>query len=201
MGRPRRKPPAIAAEPAPADPPPFAEPHSKGYSRIFVDEHGADLAVPITEETEVKRRGPAREPAAPSVELAIPTDLEMRKICDEYGELDRRMQLRAADTARYETLKKAIKSWFDGAPPDADGTVEGEIYLLHLSARERERRVRDMRELLEVIGLDALLEVCTVALGALEDRIGRTRVDGLAIEARTGSRRIKAVPKHPAGIQ
>jgi len=146
MGRPRK----TAAEPAPAATPPFAEPpHSKGYTRIFVDEHGADLAVPITEETEVTRRRPAREPAAPSVDLALPADVEQRRMIDEYGELDRRMQLRASDVARYETLKRAIKSWFDGAPPDADGTVEGEVYLLHLSARERERRVRDMRELLE----------------------------------------------------
>ena len=198
MGRPRK----TAAEPAPAATPPFAEPpHSKGYTRIFVDEHGADLAVPITEETEMTRRRPAREPAAPSVDLALPADVEQRRMIDEYGELDRRMQLRASDVARYETLKRAIKSWFDGAPPDADGTVEGEVYLLHLSARERERRVRDMRELLEVIGLDTLLELATVGLGVLEDRIGKTRVEALAVEARTGSRRIKAVPKHPAGIQ
>ena len=220
MGRPR-KPPGVAVDPvlavdgsvghssgsvagsvaSPVDSTPVAEqPHSKGYTRIFVGPDGADLAVPITEETEVRRHAPAPAPVAPSVELAIPTDLEMRKICDEFGELDRRRQLHASDDARYESLKRAIKSWFDQAPPDADGTVEGEVYLLHLSARERERRVRDMRELLEVIGLDALLEIATVALGALEDRIGRTRVDGLAIEARTGSRRIKAVPKHPAGV-
>ena len=140
-------------------------PHSKGYSRIFVGPDGADLAVPITEETEVRRHAPAPAPVAPSVELAIPTDLQMKAMIDEYGELDRRRQLHASDDVRYETLKRAIKSWFDQAPPDADGTVEGEVYLLHLSARERERRVRDMRELLEVIGLDALLEVCTVALG------------------------------------
>lgn len=206
MGRPRKT--AAAAEPAPSnegakpEAPPFAEPpHSKGYTRIFVDEHGADLAVPITEETEMTRRRPAREPAAPSVDLALPADVEQRRMIDEYGELDRRMQLRASDVARYETLKRAIKSWFDGAPPDADGTVEGEVYLLHLSARERERRVRDMRELLEVIGLDTLLELATVGLGVLEDRIGKSRVEALAVEARTGSRRIKAVPKHPAGIQ
>lgn len=206
MGRPRKA--AAAAEPAPStegakqEAPPFADPpHSKGYTRIFVDEHGQDLAVPITEETETVRRQakPPAQPAAPSVALAL-TDVEQRRMIDEYGELDRRMQLRASDVARFEVLKRAIKSWFDAAPPDADGTVEGEVYLLHLSARERERRVRDMRELLEVIGIDALLELATVALGALEDRIGKTRVDALAIEARTGSRRIKAVPKHPAGV-
>ncbi|HWP32640.1 MAG TPA: hypothetical protein VNL97_02725, partial [Solirubrobacterales bacterium] len=179
MGRPRKPPgvavdPVLAAAPAgPADPPPFADPpHSKGYTRIFVGPDGADLAVPITEETEVRRHAPAPAPVAPSVELAIPSDLQMKAMIDEYGELDRRRQLHASDDVRYETLKRAIKSWFDGAPPDADGTVEGEIYLLHLSARERERRVRDMRELLEVIGLDALLAIATVALGALEDRIG-----------------------------
>lgn len=209
MGRPRKTA-AAESQPKPKeternqkipnDAPPFAEPpHSKGYTRIFVAEDGTHLTVPIVEETETTRRQarPSASAAAPSVALAL-TDVEQRRMIDEYGELDRRMQLCASDVARYETLKKAIKSWFDAAPPDADGTVEGEVYLLHLSARERERRVRDMRELLEVIGIDALLELATVALGALEDRIGKTRVEALAIEARTGSRRIKAVPKHPA---
>jgi hypothetical protein len=134
-----------------------------------------------------------------SVEVAAPIDRQQRKMVDEYGELDRRMQMLAPDTARYEVLKKAIKSWFDGMPPDADGIVEGNVYRLHLSARERERRVRSMRDLVGVIGLDKFLELATVPIGALEDLLGKTRAASLVAEARTGSRRIKAVPKRAAG--
>jgi hypothetical protein len=118
---------------------------------------------------------------------------------DEYGELDRRMQLLNPDVVRYDALKRAIKSWFDRVPADADAIVEGEVYRLHLSARERERRVRSMRDLIGVIELDKLLELASVPIGALEDLLGKTRAAALVTEARTGSRRIKSVPKRPAG--
>jgi hypothetical protein len=123
-------------------------------------------------------------------------DLEQRRMVDEYGELDRRMQMAKADIARYETLKRVIKSWFDQAPADATGAVEGEVYILHLSARERERRVRDIHELVEAVGLEKVLALVSVPLGAIEDIIGKTRLETLTAEARTGSRRIKAVPKY-----
>jgi len=132
-------------------------------------------------------------------EVAVPVDRTMVKMVDEYGELDRRLQMQAPDVARYDTLKRAIKSWFDIVPPDVNGVIEGYVYRLHLSARERERRVRSMRDLVAVIGLEKFLELASVPIGALEDLLGKTRAAGLVIEARTGSRRIKAVPKRAAG--
>lgn len=142
----------------------------------------------------------ALEPAkSESVEIAVAVDREQRKMIDEYGELDRRMQLAAPDQARYDALKRAIKSWLDRAPADAEGILEGEVYRLHLSARERERRVRSMRALVEVIGLEKFLELASVPIGLLEDLLGKARVSALVVDTRTGSRRIKAVPKRPAG--
>jgi hypothetical protein len=137
--------------------------------------------------------------APQTLEVAVTIDREQRKLVDEYGELDRRMQLLSPDTARYDVLKRAIKSWFDGAPADADGILEGKVYRLHLSARERERRVRSLRDLVGVIGLDKFLELANVPIGALEDMLGKTRAAALITEALTGSRRIKAVPKRAAG--
>jgi hypothetical protein len=142
---------------------------------------------------------PPRIEGPKSAEVAVPIGRQEQKLVDEYGELDRRMQLLSPDCARYDVLKRAIKSWFDGMPADADGIVEGRVYRLHLSARERERRVRSMRDLIGVIGLDKFLELASVPIGALEDLLGKTRAAKLVIEARTGSRRIKAVPKRAAG--
>src|SRR4030095_6737253 len=121
-----------------------------------------------------------------------------RAICDDYGELDRRMQIAKPDVQRYETLKHAIKSWFDQAPPDADGTIEGAAYRLHVSARERERRVRDVHALVEAIGLEKLLALVNIPLQRIEDLRGRVRLEEITVEARTGSRRIKAVPLRAA---
>src|SRR5262249_18284024 len=144
---------------------------AKGYTRIYVDETGAQLAQPITEATPVPERRPAPEPQ-PSIEVALPADADVRKMVDEYGELDRQVQLHAAVALRHDTLKKAIKRMFDGVPADADGTIEGNVYLLRLSPRERERKVRSMDELIAVVGLETFCEVVTVSLAALEDRIG-----------------------------
>src|SRR4030095_13610886 len=114
-----------------------------------------------------------------------------RAICDECGELDRRMQIAKPDVQRFETLKHAIKSWFDNLPPDADGTIEGAAYRLHVSARERERRVRDVHALVRAIGLEKLLELVIIPLGAIENLIGRSRLAEMTVEARTRSPRVK----------
>ena len=197
---PETPPPAPQDAPqSPAEPPGVVGhtfPGDKGYVRLFVAEgEPAPAAPPEPEPPKRQAQEPSPEPA---LDLTLAADDVQRALIDEYGELDRRMQLRATDTARYESLKRAIKQWFDQVPPDADGTVEGEVYLLHLSARERERHVRDIRELVEIIGLDRLLELATVPIGALENLLGKAHVASLTVEARTGSRRIKAIPKRPA---
>lgn len=154
---------------------------------------------PAARQTESAVRPPARRGPPAKAELAVIVDREQRRMADEYGELDRRMQLFAPDVARFETLKRAIKSWFDRMPADADGTIEGNLYRLHLSARERERRVRSMRGLVDAIGIEKFLELASVPIGALEDLLGKSRAAALIIDARTGSRRIKAVAKQSAG--
>jgi hypothetical protein len=158
---------------------------------------------PAAKATKKAPPAPARiegpKPAEVADYAGVTVDRRQRRMVDEYGELDRRLQMHSPDIARHALLKRAIKGWFDRLPADCEGIVEGHVYRLHLSARERERRVRSMRDLVELIGWDKFLELATVPIGALEDLIGKTRAAGLVTEARTGSRRIKAVPKRAAG--
>jgi len=190
-GRPRKNPlpETVVLDPSAA--------HPRGYTRIYVDETGQNLPEPVTqgEPPKVPRPAPVAEP---SQDVILASDAAQRAMIDEYGELARRVQLHAADAARFELLKNQIKSWFDHAPPDADGDVDGNLYRLHVTARERERRIRSMRELFEEIGMDRFLELCTVSIGALEDAIGKTRAARFTDEARTGSRRIKPIAKFAA---
>lgn len=209
-GRPPKNPVPVVAAPAittgspdePVDPQPAPPvtghtfPGDKGYVTLYVPE--GEPAPPAPQEPE-KLPKPSPEPEAP-LDITVASDAVQRALIDEYGELDRRMQIRATDYGRYESLKRAIKTWFEQVPPDADGTVEGEVYLLHLSARERERRIRDIREVIEIIGLDKVLEIATVPIGALENLLGKAHVETLTVQVRSGSRRIKAIPKRPAAI-
>lgn len=172
------------------------EPSVRGYTRLYVPQE----ELPAVQEPE-KPKPPKEEPPEAPLEITVTSDEQQRALIDEYGELDRRMQLRATDTARYESLKRAIKSWFCNVPADADGTVEGDVYLLHLSACERERKIRSLRELVEVIGLDKILDLAVVPIGQLENILGKDHVATLTMETRSGSRRIKAIPKRPAAVQ
>lgn len=170
---------------------------NKGYVKLYTPE--GEVPVAPEEPHKPKRREPEPTPE-PSLEVTVASDEQQRALIDEYGELDRRMQLRATDTARYESLKRAIKSWFAGIPADADGTVEGDVYLLHLSACERERKLRSVRDLVEEIGLDKVLDLAVVPIGQLENMLGKDRVSTMTVETRTGSRRIKAIPKRAAAV-
>lgn len=180
--------------PAETAPEPVVIPSHKGYTRLYVKEDELPAA------PEPKPAPPKEEPPEAPLEITVHSDEQQKALVDEYGELDRRMQLRATDTARYESLKRAIKSWFAGVPADADGTVEGNVYLLHLSACERERKIRSLRELVDSIGLDKLLDLAVVPIGQLENLMGKAHVASLTVETRSGSRRIKAIPKRPAAI-
>lgn len=203
-GSPDEPAPQIAPESPPEPAQPKAEPAPEagtiipskhGYTRLFVP----DEDLPAAPEPEPKAKAKPPEPAPePSLDLTFASNPEQRALIDEFGELDRRMKVRAMDQARYESLKKAIKSWFCGVPPDADGSVQGDRYLLHLSACEKEREVRNIRELVDLIGLDAVLDLVIVPITKLENGFGQSRVEHLITEKRTGSRRIRCVPMFPA---
>lgn len=196
------EPQAVSPEVSASDPaPPLVGttfPGEKGHVTLYTAEGEVPAPPP---EPERPPRKAQEQPAEPPLDLAIATDPVQRAMIDEYGELDRRMQIRQADVQRYDLLKKAIKVWFAAIPPDADGCVEGDVYLLHLSACERERKIRDMPALIDAIGLEKVLEIATVPLGVLENMIGKTHVMALTTETRTGSRRIKAIPKRPAAVE
>jgi len=182
-----------ATEPAGPAPPPAPEQlPPRGYTRIYVEGESS-----IEPSPEPQRRPPA-PPEPEMLEITVPSDLEQKRMVDEFGELDRLLKLHSPTLARFETLKKAIKSWVDDAPDDADAVIEGTLYRLHLSQREKERRIRDLHEVVERIGLEKALQIASVPLAALQKLMGSAELESLLIETRSGSRRIRCIPKFPA---
>ena len=117
-------------------------------------------------------------------------------IYDEFGELDRQIQAFKPVLDRYEKLKAQIKAEAEEYPADQDFTLVGKLYDLQISAKANERKIRSVRAVYKALGsLKAFYEVVTVALGKLEERLGKEKVAELVEESRTGSRRIKAVAR------
>ena len=115
---------------------------------------------------------------------------------DEFGELDRQIQAFKPVLDRYEKLKAQIKAEAEEYPADQDFTISGKLYDLQISAKANERKIVSMRRVYKAVGsLKGFLEICTVALKALEEKLGKDAVAGLVEEGRTGSRRIKAVAR------
>ena len=192
------------AAPAPAAelpaPPPMTEhiyPGDKGYVKLFVPEGEVPEAPAEPEKPKRQARGPESPPVA-ALEVAIPADTVQKQMIDELGELDRRRQLHLADDARFETLKKAVKNWCSDLPTDSDVIMQGMHYVLRISGCERERRVRDLREVVERIGIDRLLQIATVPIGELQKLMGTAELEALLVETRSGSRRIRCIPRFPA---
>ena len=122
----------------------------------------------------------------------------LEELIDEYGELDRQVSQFRPVADRYETCKKLLKGQLDGQAPAHESFVRtGFGYELQVSARASERKIGSMASVYKAFrklgGLKAFLEVCSIAIGVLEEKLGKSGAAGLLVEERTGSRRLKPV--------
>lgn len=199
----------LSAEPAPEPseaPPPPPEPPKleehvfegrKGYVKLYTAP--GETPEPPAEPEKPKRE--VQEPSPePVIDLAVQTDATQKSMLDELGELDRKFKLRSLDSQRFESLKKAVRAWFDELPNDCDGVAEGNVFLVHLSARERERKVRDNAEIAALIGIEKFYQIARINLADLENLLGKAQVEALTVETRSGTRRIRCLPKYPAAL-
>jgi hypothetical protein len=124
------------------------------------------------------------------------SDLDRIRLIDEYGELDRQVQQFKPTSDRHEKLKSLIKSWYAESGPEPIGVIHGQRYELQVGAKETVRSWVSLPKVVKAVGgSKAFLEICTVAIAAVENVIGKSRTAALLDEAQTGTRRIKAVAK------
>src|SRR5262252_5970955 len=115
-------------------------------------------------------------------------------LVDEFGELDRQIQLFKPTIERHDKIKSIIKSWYSDAAPDTTDVVRGNVYEIQVGARERERTWREMSAVSKAVGgPKAFLEIASVAIKSVENLIGKAKTDELLVESPTGARRIKSV--------
>ena len=142
----------------------------------------------------------------PSVLAIVPSGSSVSRVdadlIDQYGELDRQVQQFKPIADKHAKLKAVIKSWYDDQPGEASAIAAGRLYEVQVSARENERTWSSMAKVYRAVGgCTAFLKICSVAIKAVEEAIGKSKAEALLVEERTGSRRLKVVAKAAPQVQ
>jgi len=115
-------------------------------------------------------------------------------LIDEFGELDRQIQLFKPTIDRHDKIKQIIKSWYIDAAPETTDVIRGNVYEIQVGAKETERAWDSIAKVAKAIGgPKALYEICSVTIKAVENIIGKLKTDELLVERQSGARRLKAV--------
>lgn len=115
-------------------------------------------------------------------------------LVDEYGDLAKRAAESAPFERRLKELRAIIQSWFIDASPQTEFSVEGNRYMVTVSARECERKVDPVR-LYKAVGLKRFLKVVSVTLEAMKVA-GMEKLNILCVDTRqTGKRKLTPIEK------
>lgn len=134
---------------------------------------------------------------------APPTQEERRAKVDRYGELERQIALVDPAVTELKALKEEIEGWHAGDVSDKPVMETGNLYRIQMSPRRRERillaKKKVWNALKAVIGLDALIALIDIPLGAAVDRyLPKSVQAGLVHEERSGYRTFAVVALQPA---
>jgi hypothetical protein len=130
------------------------------------------------------------------LQLVKPTEGPRAAIIDEYGELKRQEAAFQPTADRLKYLRSVIAGWIPDTHPAEEGIeFHGLRYEVHATARANERRVANLAKILKFLGREKFFSVCRVAVGALEEALGKAAAAPWFVSERTGPRTISAVAK------
>lgn len=137
--------------------------------------------------------------AAPSKVQPIRTSQESDResIIDEFGKLDAMVTAFSPTKTRHEKLAKQIRAWYPDEilPADQALTCSGTACDVLIGMRGEERHIVSMRRVFKLLGMAKFLELCKIALNALEEALGAEAVEGLVAWKRTGPRKLTVMAK------
>lgn len=112
-------------------------------------------------------------------------------VVDELGRIEQKLLEVDLLSKRRERLREKIRSWFPPTEkPDASFTVDGQLYTVEISARESQRRITSMFELLARLGVQQFLAHASFSMTVLDSLILPADQTGLVATERTGPRRL-----------
>lgn len=117
----------------------------------------------------------------------------------EFVEVDRQVQDFAPVTKRHKQLQEIIRGWYADFPAEQPAVFEGPHYRIHIGARGDERflSLKSKLAIFKELGKAKAIEIFSVTLKAVEDALGKQRLEELTSKAPTGSRKLVPVLKAP----
>src|SRR5436305_493416 len=111
--------------------------------------------------------------------LKQPPQPTRQQLIDEFGELDRRIDLFAPTVKRHKALQETIRSWYVDHPADQPAIALGDVYEVQVSARTEERYF-DLKTKIKIfgkLGKAKALELFSITLKAVEDALGKGELE------------------------
>lgn len=123
-----------------------------------------------------------------------------RALCDEFGELDRKVREFSLTKNRHEEVRKQIQAFATDLQPQETATYEGSVYRIHLAEQSEERTFSTSakKHIWKTLKAAKAWKLFNITLKAVTQELGDEAVEELATKERTGSRKVTAVAIMPA---
>lgn len=120
------------------------------------------------------------------------------ELIDEFGRLHDEVKAFAPKAKRYDQLRKQILGWFGQIGEAESKEVPGATFVLQISERAKETKIRSTVKVFERLGKPLAMELCSFRVKDVKQHIPEVEHSKYLIEANCGTRRIEVQKKAEA---
>jgi hypothetical protein len=124
--------------------------------------------------------------------LKAPTSAEL---IDELGDLQAEIARLKKVQARAGVIREQILGWMARAKPAAEGTFDGNRWLVVVTACQKARTIKDLGKVLDRLGRKTFLGLCSFPLSAVDENVPLPEHAKYIEESLTGPRQLKVMAR------
>lgn len=113
------------------------------------------------------------------------------ELIDEFGRLSDELKAFAPKAKRHEQLRKQILGWFGQIGEAESKEVPGDAFVLRISERAKETKIRSTSKVFERLGKALAMELCQFSVRDVKKHLPEAEHAKYLIEANCGTRRIE----------
>ncbi len=121
----------------------------------------------------------------------------LKTLADGFGALDVQVQRFKPTTKLHEAARKELQALYDASDAGASYTLKGEHFEIQIGPRENERAIKSIPALIKALTQKVFNQVAKVPLKVIDALVPADQRGEFIVEARTGSRSVKAIPLTP----
>lgn len=129
-----------------------------------------------------------------------PATAAVKVLADRYGALDVQVQRFKPTAKLHDAARKEVQALYEAAPAEQSFVLKGDLFEIQISEREMERAIVSVPALIKALTQKVFNQVAKVPLKVIDALVPADQQGAFIVQARTGTRSVKAVPlnKEPA---